>query len=139
MAESLAPRGRKKRTPEQLARQSEAQRARFARLRAAVVAAEAAKPKPPPAPMRQVTVYETILGSMEPGKWYSTRDMSEASGERYGSCKALAVRWYGEGVLKRAQNPAWAPVPPGHRQEPKWLYALTPEGERRHRLAAALL
>lgn len=141
MAEASAPRGNKgrKRTPEQLARQSVAQKARFARQRAAIAEAVKRQPLPPPAPMRTVTVYETILGNMEPGQWYSTRDMADVSGENYQSCKALGPKWLAMGWAKRAQNPAWVPVKPGHRQEPKWLYALTPEGEKRHRAAVALL
>jgi hypothetical protein len=139
--EAMAPRGNKgrKMSPEICAKFSAAQKARFARQRAALAEAAKRQPPPPPAPDRTVTVYETILGSMEPGRWYSTRDMRDVSGERYGSCKALAPRWYAEGILRRAQNPAWAPVKPGQRQEPKWLYCLTPEGEKRHRAAAALL
>lgn len=140
-AEAMAPRGNKgrKMSPEICAKFSAAQKARFARQRALVAAAVAAQPKPPPAPMRQVTVTENILGRMQPGSWYSTRDMSEASGENYQSCKALGPKLHRDGVLKRAQNPAWVPVLPGHRQEPKWLYALSPVGEQRHRMAAALL
>jgi hypothetical protein len=137
----MAPRGNKgrKRTPEQLARQSVAQKARFARQRALIAAAVAAAPKPPPAPARVVTVTENILGHMQPGEWYSTRDMRDMTGEDYGSCKALGPKLWQDGVLRRAQNPDWVPVPPGHRQEPKWVYSLTAEGVRRHLMAAALL
>lgn len=127
-------------TPQQRENISEGQRKRFARHRAQLAAAVAARPPAPPAPMRSVTVYETILGAMQPGNWYSTRDMADASGENYQSCKALGPKWLGLGWVERAQNPAWKPPErPGMAQEPKWLYRLTQEGEKRHRLAVALL
>lgn len=150
MAEATQPRGMKgrKHGPEIRAKFSAAQKARYARKREALAEAlrlareaEAANPKPKPwDPLACVTVTDRILGNMEPGSWYATLDMAKVSGANYQACKAFAVTWFRAGVLQRRQNPAWKPPERvGARQEPKWLYGLSAEGERRHRLAAALL
>jgi hypothetical protein len=140
-AEAAQPKGMKGRkfSAEICAKLSAAQRARFARQRAAL--AEALKnraPEPPAPPERILTVSDCLFAAMLPGQWYSTRDMAEASGAKYQACKAYAVTWFKQGWLQRAQNPVWRPVPVGHRQEPKWLYSLAPKALERHRLGMAL-
>lgn len=136
----------RKMTPEQCAKFSVAQRARFARQRAKLAAAlaearEAARNAPVKFdPQAGVKSSEKILGGMEPGKWYSTRDMHDVSGAPYDSCKGFAPKWWKLGWLLREQNPDWRPPErPGMAQEPKWLYCLGQEGERRHRAALAVL
>jgi len=135
--------------PEVRAKFSAAQRARFARQRAERAALEARNReleagRPREAifdPVASVIKTDRLLGSLQPGVWYSTRDMSEAApGVGYGTCKAWAALWWREGVMVRQQNPAWKPPERiGMPQEPKWLYRLSLEGEKRHRRAAALL
>lgn len=149
VAEAIQPRGNlgRKRSPEQCARLSAAQKLRFANQRAklaeAIAARKAAEPIPEPKydPWAFVTVTERLLGSMQPGEWYATVDMARvAPAVKYQACKAFAVTWWREGILVRRQNPDWKPPERvGARQEPKWLYGLSQEGERRHRLAAPLL
>lgn len=147
--EAMQPRGMKGRkfSPEICAKFSEAQKLRFARKRAAlaeaIARAKRAEDRAPKVevydPLAWVTVTDKVLGNMQPGSWYATLDMATVAGVKYQACKAFAVRWWKDGILQRRQNPAWKPVKPGHRQEPKWLYCLTRDGEARHRLAAALL
>lgn len=148
MAEAAGPRGAKgkKRSPEICAKYSAAQRKRFADKRAQLaealkVAAAAPKPAPPYDPLAYVTATDRILGSMEPGSWYALPDLAKLSGVKYQSCKAFAVTWCRSADLfVRTQNPVWKPpARPGMRQEPKWLYRLSKQGEQRHRLSAALL
>jgi hypothetical protein len=144
------PRGRggkgRKLSPEVCAKFSVAQKARFAKQRAALAeverlrAIEAAQQPAPYDPWAFVTVQDRLLGSMQPGEWYATVDMARvAPAVKYQSCKALAVTWWRKGWLERRQNPEWKPVPVGARQEPKWLYALAGEALERHQLAKALL
>ena len=150
MREASQPRGNKgkKRTPEQCAKLSAAQKARFAKQRAQMAEAmrlareaEAARPKPDIYdPLAWVTVTDKVLGNMEPGGWYASLDMSRIAGVKYQACKAFAVKWWRDGILVRRQNPDWRPPERvGAKQEPKWLYSLTAEGVERHRLSAALL
>ena len=145
--EAAQPRGTykgKKFGPEIRAKFSAAQKKRFAAKRALLAEAlkNAAPPPPPPYdPFAYVTVTDRLLGSMQPGSWYSTRDMAEVAGVKYQACKAFAVTWWRKtGLLVRILNPAWKPPERvGGRQEPKWLYGLSEEGKKRHRLSAALL
>lgn len=145
VAEASQPRGNKGRKygPEICAKFSAGQRKRFAAQRAKLAAALAAekKPQPPYDPWAFVTVTDRLLGSMQPGSWYAVPDMANvAPAVKYNACKAFAVTWWRAGIFKRRQNPDWKPpARVGAPQEPKWLYSLSPEGERRHRLVAALL
>jgi hypothetical protein len=127
--------------PELRAKLSAAQRASHARKRQRLAEALANEAPPPAAPiLRTVTVTEQIFGTMQPGVWYASPDIARVSGTRYGTCKAVVFTWTREGWLERAQNPEWKPPERvGGRQEPKWIYRLTAKGERRHRIAAALL
>ena len=148
MAEAAGPRGAKgkKRSPEQKARLSAAQKKRFAERRAQLaelLQREAATPPPPPPydPLACVTATDRILGAMQPDSWYALPGLAKLSGVKYQSCKAFAVTWCRKAdLLVRTQNPVWKPPErPGMRQEPKWLYRLSKQGEQRHRLSAALL
>lgn len=144
-AEAAQPRGNKgkKLGPALIERQRQAQlkvhAARRQKLADALRAAPA--PEPPYDPWAFVTVTDRLLGAMQPGSWYATVDMSRvAPAVKYQACRAFAVTWWRAGILLRRQNPTWKPPERvGAPQEPKWLYCLTAEGERRHRLVAALL
>lgn len=93
------------------------------------------KPNPP---TKSMTNIEMLFGTMQPGSWYSPRDMHQVSGVVYGSCKAEAVNQWRLGWLERVQNPDWRPVPVGAKQEPKWIYRLSGKALERARLARAL-
>ena len=141
-AEALRPKSRKQ-SPEQRERNRQAQLAAAQRRRNA--AAALAQAQAELARLRPVHIaptlrnYDRILGCMELGKWYSTRDIADLSGVNYQSVKAQAVRFWMDGDLDRAQNPAWKPPErQGARQEPKWLYSVRRRALAAHRLAVAL-
>lgn len=136
-------RSKGKRSPEICAKLSAAQRARFARQRAALAEALAAaakipRPPPPPDPQAGLSATDRLLGAMEPGKWYAYPDLAKASGAKYGSVKGFVSTWAHKGWLDKAPNPEWMPVKMGARQEPKWLYRVAKKIGERHRLAMAL-
>jgi len=148
-AEASKPRGPykgKKYGPEVRARMSAAQKARFATRRAELAEAlakakalDAQKPKPYDH-LAAVSHTDRIFGSLVPGQWYARPDIATVSGVRYQPVKAYAVKFWKQGFLERIQNPAWKPPERvGMKQEPRWLYRLTKEGEKRHAVCAALL
>ena len=86
-----------------------------------------------------------ILGAMEPGNWYGMPDIEVLSGANRNSLKWRLARLWMDGILERAENPEWSPtVYPkgigihiaGRGRAPRYLYRLTPMGEReRHQQA----
>lgn len=69
---------------------------------------------------------ETLLATFQPGCWYGTGDLIAASGLKPGTVKALALKFWRKGTLRRTKNPAFDG--PGYRKpgtfEPQWLYGL---------------
>lgn len=140
MAEQARPKGL---TPEQRARQIASRKANAERRRRETAEREQEllrlKLAAPAEPRKSLTNEEMLLGTMEPDTWYSVRDMHEASGVRYDSCKAYGPKLFREGWFERMQNPDWRPpVRVGAPQLPKWLYRLSWKARERARQARAL-
>jgi hypothetical protein len=81
------------------------------------------------------TLTEGIMAVMEPGKWYGARDIAEMSGFEVRNARATLIqKLVKQGLVERAQNPAWRPRgQPGGvgnpqqmmanpEVEPMWLY-----------------
>lgn len=136
----------RKQTEAQRERNRQAQLKRHARAREALAAlareqareAELARANAP----KPLYEHERMFAALEPGKWYASRDMANLAGVKYQTCKAWVVKWYREGWLARAQNPAWetGDVCRGGMatRQVRWLYRLTAKGVQRHRFAVAL-
>jgi hypothetical protein len=80
---------------------------------------------------------ERLIVYMTPGSWYAVSDMAYTAGLEPKACKILVVQMMDDGWLERVQNPEHVPDAP-QRDNPKWIYRLTPAGEIRQGLARLL-
>jgi hypothetical protein len=74
-------------------------------------------------------MYDRVVPLMLPGHWYSRGDLAHAAGLGVNGRGTISRMVERGGLLVRAPNPAAGKGTPT-RPEPRWLYRLTPKGER---------
>lgn len=86
-----------------------------------------------------------ILGAMEPGHWYGLPDVRILAGLKRGSVELRVRRFERDGWVERAGNPEWSPTVyrkgqgihiAARGRAPRYLFRLTPRGERERRCVA---
>jgi hypothetical protein len=92
-----------------------------------------------------VSIKDHYLIVMEPGRWYGLKAIGRVVGQAGHVSQCVRLTLERKGWIERTPNPKWDPhavVTPmaaicGTVREPKWLFRLTPQGEKRRAEAVA--